>query len=150
MIKFRRVLLSAILVTSTEAHAAPDLAELTCGSKNNTAESIEACLRDALAAAEKTLSSAERDVRYSLKQAQPRFKEFHDQALSAINEAMNQAQDAWRDFKNKNCDALRMLHDTIGEKAMEGTVCQLRMTKERTQELQDEAQFWAEKFPKND
>lgn len=143
----RIVCAATLMLAMTTAHSAPDPAELQCGAKFNTAEGVERCLRDALSAAEKKLMQAQDDVRQSLKQAQPRFKELQDKTLQAIDETMIQAQEAWRTFKEKNCEAFRRLHDTIGEKTMEDTACQLRMVRERTRELMDEAKFWAEKFP---
>lgn len=140
------LLITALHVPVTLA-AAPDPAEIQCGTKFSETKDIERCLTEALAQAEQKLAQAQEQLRNTLRRAQPRFQGLHDKTLSAINDAMGKAQDAWREFKDRQCTYLRDLHGAIGEDALEHTACALKMVKERTKELLDETRFWSEKFP---
>jgi uncharacterized protein YecT (DUF1311 family) len=135
------------LVHVPAAWAAPDPAEIQCGAKFSDPRDIERCLADALAQAERKLAQAQEQLRNALRQAQPRFKDLHEKTLDALDSMMSKAQDAWRKFKDSQCEYLRDLHGAIGEDALEYTACGLKMVKERTRELLDEARFWSEKFP---
>jgi len=141
------VVISMALAYGPAARAAPDPAEIQCGSKFSSAADIERCLADALAQAEQALAQAQEQLNKSLRLAQPRFKGLQDQTLAAMNDALRVAQDAWKEFKEKQCKYQRELHSAIGEDALEYTACALKLVRDRTGELLDEARFWAEKFP---
>lgn len=145
-----RILLAVItiaLVYAPVVRAAPDPAEIQCGSKFSSADDIERCLADALAQAEQALAQAQDQLNKSLRLAQPRFKGLQDKTLAAMNDALRLTQEAWKEFKDKQCRYLRDLHSAIGEDALEYSACALKLVRERTRALLDEARFWAEKFP---
>jgi uncharacterized protein YecT (DUF1311 family) len=133
--------------TVPAAFAAPDPAEIRCGTKFSEPKEIERCLAEALAEAEQQLARAQEQLRNSLRQARPRFNDLHEKTLDAIESMLSKAQDAWRAFRDSQCEYLRDLHGAIGEDALEYTACGLKMVKARTRELLDEARFWSEKFP---
>lgn len=140
-------LFSMFVLHGTIAWAAPDPAEIQCGSRFSNAADVERCLAEALTQAEQALVKAQEQLSKSLRLAQPRFKGLQDKTLAAINDALRHAQDAWKGFKDKQCEYLRDLHSAIGEDALEYSACALKLVRERTRELLDEARFWAEKFP---
>lgn len=93
------------------------------------------------------LSQAQAQLFLSLRQAQPRFHQLQDMALSAIENALEQADRAWRNFKESQCRFYEELHTAIGEPKLEQLSCQLRVIRARADELRDDADFWAAKFP---
>jgi uncharacterized protein YecT (DUF1311 family) len=143
------VLLSAIAIAMTTfaVHAQPDPAELHCGATSRSTEEVERCLKEALAQAEQKLALAQEQAQRALRQAQPRFEQLKDATLAAIELAMSKAQEAWRKFRDSNCNYYGNLHEAIGEDRMEQLACQLKMVRARTEELAADAKFWAEKAP---
>lgn len=138
---------SLLLVMSFTVAAQPDPAELRCGATGTSTEEVERCLRQALDEAETLLADAQAQLRQALRTAQPKFEQLKAATMAAIEGAMNKAQQAWREFFDRNCGYLGQLHRAIGEESKEELACQLRMVRARTQELQDEAKFWREKAP---
>ncbi len=145
-----RVLLFAALMaglSSPSAFAAPDPAELQCGAKFSAPADIQKCLSDALEQAELKLAQAQDQLKLALQEARPQLRNLHTRTLEAVESMMNKAQDAWRDFRENRCEYLRDLHGALGEDAMEYTACGLKMVRERTRELVEEARFWSDKLP---
>lgn len=138
---------SLLMWASGAVQAQTDPAELRCGAAGASTEEVERCLKQALDEAEKMLAQAQQQLQQALRAAQPRFAQLKDAAMAAIERAMDQAQQAWRDFFDSNCGYYGELHRAIGEESMEQLSCQLRMVRARTQELQEEAKFWREKAP---
>lgn len=148
MFKHGSALLGAcLLLVTSSATAQPDAAELRCGASGTSTEDVERCLRQALNDAEKMLTQAQEQLRQALRTAQPKFEQLKDATMSAIESAMGKAQQAWREFFDRNCGYYGQLHRAVGEESKEELACQLRMVRARTQELQDEATFWREKAP---
>ncbi len=144
---FGHVFCITLLAAAGTAAASPDPAELQCGAKFNNTKDVERCLADALAQAEQKLAQAREQLSRSLRQAQPRFQGLQDKTIAAVEEALGKAQNAWNEFKDTQCKYLQDLHGAIGENALEHTACALKMVRERTKDLLDEARFWSEKFP---
>ena len=145
-----RIIVTIILFAAFHAPAllaAPDPAEIRCGANFSDTQDIERCLAEALAQAEQKLAQAHEQLLKSLRQAQPRFQGLQDKALSVVNKALSKAQQAWSEFKDSQCSYLRDLHGTLGEDTLEHTACALKMVRERTEDLLEEARFWSEKFP---
>lgn len=149
MSKHVSALLSAtlLLMASFFVQAQPDPAELRCGASGASTHEVERCLRQSIEDAEKMLAQAQEQLQQALRAAQPRFEQLKDATMQAIERAMSRAQQAWREFFDRNCGYYGELHRAIGEENMEQLSCQLRMVRARTQELQEEAKFWREKAP---
>jgi uncharacterized protein YecT (DUF1311 family) len=137
--------LVSLTLTTSSAQAQLDAAELRCGALGGSTEQVERCLQQALNEAEKVLAGAQAELEQTLRDVQPHFAQLKDAAMRAIEQAMQRAQQTWREFLDRNCGYYGQLHRAIGEGSMEQLSCQLRMTKARTAELQEEAKFWREK-----
>lgn len=122
-------------------------AEIRCGAQFQDTAKVALCLEQAIAEAEVMLSQARAQLLNSLRQAQPRFRQLQDRALTAIERALEQADHAWRNFKESQCRFYEELHTAIGEPKLEQLSCQLRVVRARAEELRNDADFWAAKFP---
>lgn len=149
MLRHLSVLLAAsfLLLLTVAVEAQPDPAELRCGAAGTSTQDVERCLKQALDEAEAMLSQAQEQLRQALRAAQPKFEQLKEATMAVIEGAMSKAQQAWREFFDRNCGYYGQLHRAIGEESKEELACQLRMVRARTQELQQEAKFWREKAP---
>lgn len=136
-----------MLITAVPQAATTTDAELRCGAQFQDTAKVALCLEQAIAEAEALLSQAQSQLLHSLRQAQPRFRQLQDMALSMIESALAQADRAWRNFKDSQCRFYEELHTAIGEPKLEQLSCQLRAVQARAEELRKDADFWTAKFP---
>ena len=136
------------MLLSAVAHAGKTIdAEIRCGAQFQDTANVASCLEQAIAEAEAMLSRAQTQLLQSLRQAQPRFRQLQDMAIGVIENALKQADSAWRKFKDSQCRFYEELHAAVGEPKLEQLSCQLRVVSARVEELRNDADFWAAKFP---
>jgi len=141
-----RGLLIVAMVTLSSSALATEPEELTCGSKFETAEAVNQCLAEAVTLVERDLETMRGAVLKALAIAQVKLQSVAGASTQPADAVLEKAQKAWREYRDTNCNYYDHAYAGVSSPGTERVVCQLRMTRQRMQELNSERQFWVYKF----
>ena len=132
----------------SNAQAEPE--ELSCASQSATPAAINECLTNALSAGEAKLSVSLKALAKTVIVVQSfQLNKQHIVVDATVKKLFN-AQHAWDGFRERHCAFTSALVGPVGDAQQEKIVCSLRMTRARDAELNEETQFWREKYPNLD
>ena len=141
-----RILWAATLITLPTKILAMEPEEVSCSSKFDTVETVNRCLSEAVTLTERDLETMRQALLKALNIAPAKSPSGAGLSVRPPDEMLEKAQKTWREYRDANCNYYEQSYSQMSTPDTERVVCQLRMTRQRMLELNNERQFWVYKF----
>ena len=141
-----RILWAAAGITLSTNALAMEPEEVSCSSKFDTVETVNQCLSEAVALTERDLETMRQALLTALNITPAKSASGTGLSIRPTDEILEKAQKAWRAYRDANCNYYEQSYTGVSTPSTERVVCQLRMTRQRMLELNNERQFWVYKF----
>lgn len=141
-----RILWTAAIITLPTKSLAMEPEEISCSNKFDTVEAVNQCLSEAVTLIERDLETMRQALLKALSITPVKSPGGAAPSMRPPDELLEKAQKAWREYRESNCNYYEQSYSQVSTPGTERVACQLRMTRQRMLELNNERQFWVYKF----